>query len=135
MAETVVVDTNIIITAIISSSPYVLTRLSDPDIVVASPKFVVVELFKHSARIQKTTSLSEDEVLDTLSRVIEQTKLYEESLISIGSWAEAHRLCRDVDEKDTPFVALALELDARLWTNDEELIRGLQGSGFVKFYK
>jgi predicted nucleic acid-binding protein len=135
MAEIVVVDTNILITAIISSSPYVPTRLSDPNIIVASPKFVVVELFKHSPRIQRTTNLSEDEVLETLSRVIEQTKLYEESLISIGSWAEAYRLCRNVDQKDTPFVALALELDAWLWTNDKQLVRGLKRSGFLKFYK
>ena len=135
MAEIIVVDTNVIITAIISGSPYVLGRLSDPAVTVASPKFIVVELFKHSPRIQKSTSLSEDEVLDTLSRVIERIKLYEEASVSIGSWAEAYRLCRDVDEKDTPFVSLALELNARLWTNDARLRRGLKRYGFLRFYE
>ncbi len=135
MAEIIVVDTNVIITAIISGSPYVLSRLSGPASILASPKFIVVELFKHSPRIQKSTSLSGEEVLDTLSRIIEGIILYEESSVSIGSWAEAHRLCRHVDEKDTPFVSLALELNARLWTNDDRLKLGLKRQGFLKFYE
>ncbi len=85
MAEIVVVDTNVIITAIISGSPYVIRRLSDPAILLTSPKFIVVELFKHSPRIQKSTSLPRVEILDMVSTVIERIKLYDESSVSIGS--------------------------------------------------
>jgi len=48
---------------------------------------------------------------------------------------EAHRLCGDVDQKDTPHVALALHLDAPLWTEDGELVRGLKAKDFHAFYE
>jgi putative PIN family toxin of toxin-antitoxin system len=134
MANIVVVDTNVIITAIISGSPYVIEKLADPRIEIVAPKFLIVELFKHSPRIQKTSSLTDEEILDILSGVVEFITLYDEADISIGSWAEAHRLVGKIDEKDAPFIALALELNARLWTNDRPLIRGLKRSGFLKFY-
>ncbi|MDQ3130172.1 MAG: PIN domain-containing protein [Acidobacteriota bacterium] len=93
------------------------------------------ELFKHTPKIQKATKLSKDEILELLSSIINQIKFYEEDLISVGNWVEAFRLCRDVDEKDTPYVALALELDAKLWTKDNELKIGLRSKGFDKFYQ
>ena len=54
----------------------------------------------------------------------------EEGGIPIGTWMEARRLCRDVDLKDSPFVALTLHLDGRLWTGDDELKTGLLAKGF-----
>jgi predicted nucleic acid-binding protein len=43
-------------------------------------------------------------------------------------------MCQGVDENDTPIVALVLELNARLWTNDKQLKRGLRKQGFKKFF-
>jgi len=48
---------------------------------------------------------------------------------------EARRLCRDVDLKDTPFVALALHLDGPLWTGDHLLKAGLKAKGFDRFFE
>ncbi len=45
---------------------------------------------------------------------------------------KAYNLCKDLDEKDTPYVALTLELDAYLWTNDKELADKLREKGFSK---
>ncbi len=94
---------------------------------------MIVELFKHSARIQKATKLSKDEILELLSTIINQIKFYDEDLISIGSWTEAYRLCREIDLKDTPYIALALELNVKIWTKDEVLKKGLKKKGFDKF--
>ena len=47
---------------------------------------------------------------------------------------EAYRLC-EVDRKDTPYVPLALHLDAELWTHDEELKTGLRAKGFDRFFE
>lgn len=135
MNEIVVTDANIIISALISDNRQIRRTLARKDLQFVSPKFIVVELFKHASKIQKATKLSKDEVLELLSTIINRIKFYEEDSISVGSWAEAFRLCRDVDEKDTPYVALALEFDAELWTNDEELKTGLSKKGFNKFYE
>ena len=56
-----------------------------------------------------------------------------EALISIGDWMEAYRLCSPTDEKDTAYVALALHLDAKIWSEDEELKAGLRARGFDRF--
>ena len=52
----------------------------------------------------------------------------------MGDWLEARRLCLGVDEKDTPFVALAIHLSAPLWTEDQELKEGLHAKGFNSFF-
>lgn len=135
MNETIVVDVNILISALISGNRKIRRILSRKDLRFVSPKFIVVEFFKHAPKIQKATKLSKDEVLELLSTIINHIKFYEEDLISIGSWAEAFRLCRDVDEKDTPYIALALEFDAEIWTSDEKLKIGLAKKGFDKFCK
>jgi len=43
-------------------------------------------------------------------------------------------LCRDIDINDAPFVALALELEAVLWTGDKTLKNGLKDKGFDRFF-
>jgi len=39
-----------------------------------------------------------------------------------------------VDEYDTTYVALALELEAELWTSDKTLEAGLRKKGFTQFF-
>ena len=41
-------------------------------------------------------------------------------------------MCKDVDETDTPFVALALELNIPLWSGDKKLVKGLKIKEFNK---
>lgn len=74
-------------------------------------------------------------MLECRYELLERVHFIEEGGISLGTWIEAHRLCRDVDVKDTPFVALALILDARLWTGDRDLKAGLRAKAFDLFYE
>ena len=60
--------------------------------------------------------------------------LYNESLINDENYKLAYELCHDIDKKDTPFVALTLELDGLLWTGDEELRKNLLNKNFDRFY-
>ena len=52
-----------------------------------------------------------------------------EELISEKSWVHAFELTKDVDEDDTPFIALSIELNAKLWTGDKGLSNGLANKG------
>ncbi len=47
----------------------------------------------------------------------------------------AYYLCRDIDPKDTSFIALTIKLDAVFWTRDEVLKRGLTAKGFRRFFE
>lgn len=45
----------------------------------------------------------------------------------------AFNLVKDIDVKDVLFIALALDLDAKIWTGDKKLINGLAIKGFNDF--
>lgn len=53
-------------------------------------------------------------------------------LITKASFKKAYNLCKDIDEKDTAYMALTIELDIEFVTNDKELYKGLRSKGFAK---
>ncbi len=57
-----------------------------------------------------------------------------EDFVSTKNYVQAYWLCRDTDENDAAFVALALELEAELWTDDKALKNGLKKKGFWQFF-
>lgn len=73
-------------------------------------------------------------MLSLLHSILERIQFIDEDSIRIGSWTESWRLCRDVDENDTAYVALALDQDAELWTSDRVLETGLRKKGFTHFF-
>ncbi|HIH12377.1 TPA: hypothetical protein HA242_01515 [Candidatus Woesearchaeota archaeon] len=46
---------------------------------------------------------------------------------------KAYDLCKEIDEDDAPFIALALEINGYLLTGDDKLKRGLKIKGFDRF--
>lgn len=136
MSNSVVVDANIIVSALVASNRNILSKFtSDKNISIAAPKFVIVELFKHFERIKKSSKLPENELLRILSIIVGKVKFYDEASIALGSWVEAARLCRGTDEKDVAYLALSIELNAELWTNDKKLRIGLTKKGFNNFFE
>lgn len=131
-----VVDTNIFFSLLLRGDTASRRRfLTDTTRTFHCPRFFLVELFKHKERIAQATELSEAELLEGLYELLARVHFIEEGSIPIGSWMEARRLCRDVDPKDAPFVALTLHLDGRLWTGDDELKTGLKAKGFNRFFE
>jgi predicted nucleic acid-binding protein len=135
VSEYIIIDTNLVFSALVTRESRLRERLMiNEDARFCCPRFLFVELFKHKERILRASQLSEDELLEFLSGILSKVEFIEEGLIPMGTWLEAHRLCRDTDANDTPFVALTLHLDGLLWTNDEDLKRGLHAKGFDWFY-
>ena len=106
-------------------------RLADSTL--HAPRFLFVELFKHKARIVQASHLPEAEIIESLHALVARIEFHNEALITIGDWMEAYRLCSPTDEKDTAYVALALHLEAKLWSEDDELKAGLRTRGFDRF--
>jgi predicted nucleic acid-binding protein len=132
--DCVVVDANIAFKALVSQRGDLRDRL-DPSATSKfyTPGYLFVELFKHKARLAHATGLTEAELLEALQTLVSRLEFVNETTISLGVWMEAHRLCRDVDERDTPYIALTLHLAGRLWTEDEQLKRALRTKGFNHF--
>ena len=135
MSRSVVIDANRIFSELIAANHRLRqTFTSEPETEFLCPKYVMVELFKHKERIAASTGLDEDSLLALLHSLLERIRFFDEDAISIGSWTEAWRLCRDVDENDVAYVALKLEVDGDLWTSDRELEAGLRRKGFTRFF-
>lgn len=132
----IVLDTNILFSALVGQNSRLReTLLAEPGLLLFSPRFVFVELFKHKERIIAATQLPEEDLLDALNALLTRIHFIDEFTIPVGVWLEARRLCLGIDEKDTPFVALTIHLDGRLWTEDDDLKEGLRARGFDAFYK
>ena len=134
-ATKVVVDTNILFSALLHRESRLReTILTHGGHAFFSPRFVVVEIFKHKERIAAATELDAEELLECLNALLARIRLVEEGVIPLGTWIEGRRLCADVDRKDAPFVTLTLHLDGLLWTADAELEAGLRAKGFSQFF-
>jgi len=136
MNPVVVVDTNILFAALLNSRSRTRELLfADKGLTFACPRFLLVELFKHKERIVAATQLSEDDLLEALNALLARVHFVDEAIIPLGTWLEARRLCCEIDVKDTPFVALTIHLNARLWTEDQELKSGLRERKFGLFFE
>ena len=65
--------------------------------------------------------------------LLKHIHIINDDIISIAAWKQAVNLVHDVDMKDVPHVALTIELEGKLWTNDVELKNGLRAKGFDDF--
>ncbi|PSR03109.1 MAG: nucleotide-binding protein, PIN domain-containing protein [Bacteroidetes bacterium SW_11_45_7] len=129
----IVIDSNLIFSALRGRESITRNRILNSQDLFFTPNFLIGEIFKHKESILKKSKASEEETLEFLLKILNRIHFINEENISTGNFIGAYRLCHDVDEKDTPFVALALELGYDLWTRDEELKNGLKKKGFVHF--
>ena len=130
----VVVDTNIMFSVLLKhkSKERDFLFLSE-EIEFFSCRFAIVELFKNKEKILKYSKLTENEILTIFYKLLKLINFYNEDLISPEILKKAFELCHDVDEKDTVFVALTMELGAYLWTGDKKLQEPLVSKGFNQF--
>lgn len=129
----VVIDTSVIMSALMSSKGRVADVLMNPmnDFEKYSCYFMQVEIFKHKQRILKYSKLEESELLEVVYLTLKKLSLVNENQISSENWQIADELTKDIDSKDIAFVALSLQLDATLWTLDRKLQEHLIDKGFT----
>jgi len=133
--KSAVVDTNLIFSALIPQKSKIRDYLFDNELTFYTPNYLISEIYKHKEKLIGNSKLTEDEFFIYFNGMIEQITFVPKDLISVDSRQKAYEYCRDVDIKDTPFVALALELNSPLWTGDKKLKEGLKRKGFTSFFK
>ncbi len=127
----IVVDTNIIFSGLLSPNGTISDLLlnSSNAFDFYSPTYLLDELENHKKKLLKISGLLEKE-LDFLQRnLFKKIDLIDLESIRESTWQRAIELTNGIDEFDTPFIALALELDSPLWTGDKKLINGLNKKG------
>ena len=136
MKQPVVIDSNVFFSSLRTGSKARLFHFfeSNTDLTFYAPNFLVVETFKHRERLRAKSKLTESEFLEVLQTIVQHLRFFNEDMISTENLIYAWRLVSDIDPKDHLFVALALELDAKLWTRDIVLKGGLMKKGFDNFF-
>jgi len=131
----VVVDTNILFSALLKEGHHFADTLQlSEEIEFFIPKYAIVEIFKYKDKIVKYSKLPEAKILEALHTLLKSLHVFDEELITAKSLRDAYERCKDIDEKDMIFVALALELDAKFWTGDQKLVKGLNEKGVNNFF-
>lgn len=122
-----VVDTNIVFSTLLnphSAIEEILMNIQD-DFTFFAPELLKEELRRYAPKIVTYSKLDQKSLSDLKELVLSTITFVSEELISEQSWIEAFALAKDIDEDDTPFIALSIELNAKLWTGDKVLYNGL----------
>jgi len=125
----VVVDTNKIIAALVKPGRVrtILIALTTKPL---TPRYSRNEIMVHQREILRKTGYNPVEFRKTLQLIykyITQTDPREEYL------EKARRIAGRFDVKDAPFIALALQERAVLWTNDREIIGEAVRGGYREY--
>ena len=127
-----VVDTDIAFSCFVRSDTLAAEILlhTPGQLLFFSPLLLTKELQRHRAKLKGASKLG-DEALDTATKsLLARIVLMDDAAVSFANRDKALSIATGVDEADAPFIALALELDALLWTGDHRLVRGLRRKGF-----
>lgn len=102
MPAPVVVDTNILFSALLRQGTRFAELLLGSEFEFFVCESVLVELFRRKDKLVRASKLSEEEVVQFYSILLRQVNLYKEALIPEANWQAAYALCRTVDASDTP---------------------------------
>ena len=134
ISNSVIVDTNLIFSALIPKASKIREILFESNMTFYSPNFLITEIYTHKDKLLKNSKLNDSEFYLYFNGIIEQIKFIPADFIGKDSRQKAYDLCKDVDIKDTPFIALAIDLGVPIWTGDKKLKEGLKLKGFHNFY-
>ncbi|MFZ2411781.1 MAG: PIN domain-containing protein [Candidatus Methanoperedens sp.] len=119
-----VIDTNILISALIPKNSKLRDVLLSGDFRIYAPEYLLKELDKYwglilekagkKGVIRSNIELAKEELLSKI--FFEPDNFYRLRI------EEAYGICREFDEKDTPFIALSLMLEIPVLTNDKGII-------------
>jgi predicted nucleic acid-binding protein len=128
----VVVDTNIVFSAILNSNGKIgdLLLNSGKLIDFYSVDYLRYEIGKHYEKLGKISKRPVDKIVSAEYFITREIKFISEEQISEDIWRSAYNLVKNVDLDDIAFVALSKHLRCKLWTGDGILIRGLIKNGF-----
>ena len=105
-----VLDTNIIISALISKKSTIRDILLTDKITFCLPELVLIELLKHKQLLCKKTGLSQKEVFFTLFYLLNKVEIVKKEAFS-KNLEKAKNIMENIDIKDSEFVALALSIE------------------------
>jgi len=131
-----VVDTNIIISAIIKDS---LTRriLTHLDAEMYTINFSEQEIKKYKSDILQKAEISEIALDFLLGKLKDRLSNIDDNVVAL-KMEKAFGIMKEIDPKDSPFLAAALAINAEIWSDDkhfdkQNLVKVWKTKDLVKF--
>jgi predicted nucleic acid-binding protein len=84
------------------------------DLTFFGPELLIQEIERYSDKIILYSKLEKSKIEQLKSLIFRSINFISEDLIKDENWKSAYDLTKDIDQNDTPFVALALELSLSL---------------------
>lgn len=125
-------DSNIVYSAILNTHSLIGKLLiEDSDYFDYYSSYLLIdEINHHRNKILAKTGFTSQQFEEIISIIYDKIIFVENSLLSEDVLDNALMLTKDVDKDDALFVALSLLLNAKLWTGDKKLIKGLKAKNF-----
>ena len=123
-----IVDTNIVFSAILNSDSNIAQLLlnSRDKFRFYSCEFLKHEINSHKNKILKITNYTEQDFLEIEYLATKNITFINHQFIEAKKLEKAQLLCQSIDIKDAPFIALGIDLKAKLWTGDKILYQDLK---------
>ncbi len=122
----IVLDSNIIFSALLSTNNKFKFIIYDKRFKFFSCNFLFTEIFKNKEKLSNISKLTEKDLLIQMSNIFSKIHFIPEEFIPKEIYNKAYNLCKNIDESDTPFIALAIFLNAKLLTGDMKLANKLK---------
>lgn len=131
----IVVDTNIVFSAILNTNSKIAIILLQPKsrLNFYSTERLSYEIEEHKEKIKKISNYSDYELDRIITLITNKIRFINLRLIPKESYEFSESLTRDIDIDDTEFVALTEHIKGKLWSGDKELQKGLSKKGWNKF--
>ena len=130
----IVLDTNIIFSAVLNSSGKIgdLLLTSDDVFQFYTCDYLRDELAEHHDKLKRISKLSDKEITFSKELIFKNIHFINEYLIPNEHLTYAENLVADVDPNDSDFIALCAFLGCPLWSGDKKLQKGLIAKGYDK---
>ncbi len=112
-----VLDTNVLFSALIAGGKTRKIIITENQNLYA-PEYTFIELENHQGMIEKKTKLDESDLQLLLNILLEEINIVPKPEFE-NQLPEAEKIIGEIDPDDVPFLALALHLNADLWSDDK----------------
>ncbi|MBA7542957.1 hypothetical protein ES705_35282 [subsurface metagenome] len=124
---TIILDTNIVISALIRNS-VVRKILLLPTLDFLLPEFAIEEIYHHKSKICKLSRIDKEGLELLISLILQNVNIISSDEI-LPYYDKAVKIIGEIDMGDVPFVALVLATqNDGIWTNDHDFdnIKGIK---------
>ncbi len=123
-----IVDANVLMSILISGKSQYINMLTLVEFIM--PDFAFIELNLYREIITQKSKLDEEQFRLFSYTVFSLIEFIPTFVLKKVSTEQSIELCKNIDIKDSAYVALAIDTKLTLLTRDEKLFKGLRKQGF-----